>query len=231
MDTSVKSRKYYTNDESGNSAQAFKIVSHYSKAIKELYTTCLVVSGSHQAARECLCDCLVAHPHQTELRKMRKLCAESALRRASSSTEIDYLNDAPGLGDQSYEIRRCAMLLYGCGLSVSQAARAIGVNKAAVREMDLKARAALKCAPNTSRRRMLTQLCRKELKSGAEVPEETYLVRTMAHKLEQQSAASRIQTSGKGSLKLLFSFLVLLLICAGIWLAAVVFHYFLQMRH
>lgn len=231
MSTSVRSRKYYTSDESGNSAQAFTILSHYSKAIKELYTTCLVVSGSHQAARECLCDCLIAHPRQTDVRKMRKLCAEIALKHIGSSVEIDYLNDAPGLGDLSYEMRRCAMLLYGCGLSVSQAARALGLSKAAVREMDLKARASLKCPKDTSRRRMLAILCRKELKNGAEVPEEAYLVRTMAHKLEQQSASSRVQSSSSGSPSLVFSFLFLLVLCAGIWLSAVIFHYFLQMRH
>ena len=211
------------------SAQAAACIRAYRPFYNELYTLCLAVTGTHRSAREALADAMILQPERPARRKALSECRKASLLYAydAEGDAYDSLSSAPGIETQDSQVRRCAFLHYGCGLTASEIAKILRVRKREVHTMLRSALASLPAGNAEKRTRVLKKLCLQELRQGSDVPDEETFRYALEKRLRLKIEAEDVGNGGgKRFLSWLAAVMTLAAIGFMIWVGSLVLNYY-----
>ena len=185
----------------------------YKERYRYLYTAALSICGNETDAGEILTSAIIEAGEKASFERSVRLVTEHALEYADAEdVHAEFLSDTV-FSDEAPEVRRALLLKYGVGLSRRKAAEIAGINKSDA-VMLFKRFADV---PNIS------QICKAELTRGEYAPDKATF-RQMLNSVSQQNAVKKVRRGGFG--RAVTGILLIILICAMIWMSAVMLDYY-----
>ena len=211
---------------------AKEIVEALGKSLNYLYNACLVITGNHQTAQDVLTELFMQLGKSFSHKHIENKAIRFALRYANkqAACEVDFLTDCDSLDFESSELRRATILRFGCGLTVSETARVMGLKTGEISAFESRAIFVLKHGNTHARKKALCGICLAALKAGTNVPTKQTLLQSVDLNFELQKDDLTYKAARSPIFSIILAVVMLSLVGILAWLLALILNYLRLIR-
>ncbi len=206
------------------------LLNAYKGLYRELYAICFTVTGSERNSVQALLDVMLTLQTHAKRERVRDQAVKSALQYESNTTcnyaFLDDVHGAPELANEDIQARRLAVMVYGCGVKTSVAAKLTGMKTAEAKNALNRLLRLVRGKSESAREKAMEDICKRELKQFPYAPDLAVFSRSLEYRLQNEDGNNEIASGGRRLVSNIMALIMLLLIGFMLWTGVVLLNYF-----